>query len=59
MMLHTKYQGSSGCGLRQEYFFMVLPIEAHVNQVSPGAGHFWPPIPGPVAQSVTCLATDE
>ena len=38
MMLHTKYQGSMPCGLRQEEFYK--PTD--VKHVIPGVGHFWP-----------------
>ena len=31
MILHTKYQGSSPCGLRQEDFFMFLPLKAYIS----------------------------
>ena len=43
MILHTKYQGSRPCGFRQEDFFMLLPIEAYVKHVTPGAGPFLTP----------------
>ena len=42
MMLHTKYQGTRPCGLRQEDFFMFLPIKAYVKPVTPRRDHFWP-----------------
>ena len=42
MMLHTKYQSSRPCGLRQEHFFMFRPIFTYVNSVTLGPGHFWP-----------------
>ena len=42
MMLYTKYQGSRPCGVRQDDFFMVLPIYAYVKHVTPGVGPFWP-----------------
>ena len=43
MMLHTKYQGTRPCGLRQEDFFMFLPIKAYVKPVTPEAGPFLAP----------------
>ena len=43
MMLHTKIQGSRPCGLRQEGFFMFLPIKAYVKPVTPEAGPFLAP----------------
>ena len=43
MMLHTKYQGSRPCGVRQEYFLMFLPIKAYVKHVTPGVESFLAP----------------
>ena len=43
MILHTKYQGSRPCGCRPDEFFMLLPIQAYVNHVTPGAGPFLVP----------------
>ena len=40
MILQTKYQGSRPCGFRQDDFFMLLPIKAHVKSVTPEAGPF-------------------
>ena len=42
MALHTRYQGSTPCGFRQEDFFMFFPIKAYVKPVTPGGSHFWP-----------------
>ena len=42
MMLHTKYQSSSSCGFRQEFFLMFLPVKAYVKPVTPEQRHFWP-----------------
>ena len=36
------YEGSRPCGFRQEHFIMFLPIQACVNRVTLGRGHFWP-----------------
>ena len=38
-MLHTKYQDSMTCGIRQE-FFECFPCIAYVNHVTPGADPF-------------------
>ena len=42
-MLHTKYQDSRPCGLRQEDFFMFLHILVYVKHVTLGRGHFLAP----------------
>ena len=42
MMLHTKYKDSMPCGIRQEIFFMFLPIKSYVKHVISGWGHLWP-----------------
>ena len=42
MMLHTKYQGSRPCGIRQDDLFMFFPILVYVKHVTPGRGHLWP-----------------
>ena len=43
-MLHTKYQGSRPCGLRQEDVFM-FPYIAYVKHVTSGADHILAPGP--------------
>ena len=40
MMLHTKYQGSMPCGLRQEDFFMFSLYKHQVKHMTHEAGHF-------------------
>ena len=40
VMLHTKYQGSSPYGFRQEYFFM-CSLYSRLKQVTPVAGHLF------------------
>ena len=42
MILHTKYQGSSPCGFRQEDFFHVAPYISLCKTCDPGLGPFWP-----------------
>ena len=42
-MVHTKYQGSRPCGIKQEDFFSCFPIYAYVLPVTQqGWAHFWP-----------------
>ena len=38
MILHTKYQGSMHCGLRQKDCFIFLPILVYVKHVTRGRG---------------------
>ena len=49
MMLHTKYQGSRPCGVRQEDFFRFTYISLYKTYdpgagpfLTPGRAHFWP-----------------
>ena len=42
-MLHTLYQESRPYGFRQDDFFLLFTMLAHVKHVTPGRGHFLAP----------------
>ena len=44
MMLHTKYQGSSPCGFKLEYFFFfIFHVKAYAKHVAPMGGAIFGP----------------